>query len=366
MPRLKIIERAGRRLLFGLAGYWRDSLEVIDSVSPGAGLKRILIMRQDRTGDMIMTLPLLRALRRAHPGVELAVVTSPGGAAVLRYEEGSEVIVLRKRPGEFLSTLAAVRKFAPDAAVDMHMHDSTTSFLFTLFSGASWRLHVERINGLPFNVRVRVRLSGHIMDAFTGLLEGLGRELEMDPEDRIPSLSAGEREFASAFWRLSGASPDECVSVNISAGGENRWWGVRNYSELCIRLLSAGLTPLILHAPEHRERACVIARSSPGSLLSPPTATILHTAALIDGTALVISPDTAVVHLAAALGIPVTAMYLPPEKDLPNWLPWKVPNRVLLSDSRASLAGIQPSETFEAARSLLRGREERRDDANRL
>ena len=355
MPRLKILERAGRRLLFGIAGYWRDSLEVMGSVSPGAGLKRILIMRQDRTGDMIMTLPLLRALRRAHTGVELAVVTSPGGAAVLRYEEGTEVIVLRKRPGEFLSTLAAARKFAPDAAVDMHMHDSTTSFLFTLFSGASWRLHVERNNGLPFNVRVRVRFSGHIMDAFTGLLEGLGRDLEPGPADRIPKLSSRERDFASAFWKLSEAFPDKCVSVNISAGRENRWWGVRNYSELCIRLLSAGFTPMILHAPEHRERACAIARSSPGSLLSPPTSTILHTAALMGGTSMVISPDTAVVHLAAAMGIPVAAMYLPPEADLPNWLPWEVRSRVIFSDSRESLAFIQPSRLFEAAMSLMGG-----------
>ncbi len=350
---LKTLERIGRRSLFGITGFWRDSLEIISSVPEGGDLNRILIMRQDRLGDMIMTLPLLRSVRRAYPGVRLTVVTSPGGAAVLRHEEDTGIIVLRKPAGDFISALGQARKFAPDAVVDMHMHDSTTSFVFALISGASWRLHVDRCNRLPFNVRVRVPLDGHIMDAFTGLIEGLGRKLDTDLSDRRPRLSSTETDFASAFWRLSEASPAKCVSMNISAGGENRWWGTRNYSELCVRLLASGITPLILHAPQHRERALNIARSVPGSLLSPPTATILHTAALIDGTRLMISPDTSVVHLAAAMGIPVAAMYLPPESGLPNWLPWKVRNRVLISDSRSSLSTIQPLELHEVAMSML-------------
>jgi len=350
---LKALERLGRRSLFGITGIWRDSLEIIDSVPEGGKLNRILIMRQDRLGDMIMTLPLLRAVRSEYPGVRLTVVTSPGGAEVLRYEEDTGIIVLRKPPGDFLSALGRVRKFGPDAVVDMHMHDSTTSFVFALISGASWRLHVDRFNKLPFNVRVRVPLDGHIMEAFTGLLEGLGSRLGKGLSDRRPRLSGTETDFASAFWRLSGASPEKCVSMNISAGGENRWWVTRNYSELCVRLLASGVTPLILHAPEHRERALNIARSVPGSLLSPPTATILHTAALIDRTRLMITPDTSVVHLAAAMGIPLAAMYLPPEIGLPNWLPWKVQNRVLFSDSRSSLSTIQPLELHEMAMSML-------------
>jgi len=349
----KALERATRRILFSMTSRRASAVDLPPVVPRGSALDRILIMRQDRIGDMVMTLPLLRELGRLHPCARLCLVATPAGASVLRYEEGLEVIRLGRSPWAFLEALSGVAGFAPDAAVDMHMHDSTTSFLFASFSGALWSLHADGRRKLPFSVRVPVPRDGHIMEAFAALLSGLGKPVSPVQEDRSPRIGAGEEEYSSAFWRRSPAAPRECVGVNLSAGGDNRWWGAENYAALCGMLTVAGWRPLVIHAPGHSGRARTVLEASPGALAAPPAPDILHVSALIRGLRLMVSPDTSMVHLAAAHGIPVVGLYLPFDPSLPKWHPWMVPSAVLTADRPCSLASITPLSVFEEAERLL-------------
>ncbi|MBN2585836.1 MAG: glycosyltransferase family 9 protein [Candidatus Fermentibacteraceae bacterium] len=352
---LKKLETGSRKLLFRALASGISSAEIIPSIPPGEDLGGILLMRQDRIGDMIMTLPLIRKLRDIHPGARIGVVASESNSIVLEHEEDLEVIVYRKGPAEFTSSLLQAREFAPDAAVDMHMHDSTTSLAYALASGARWRLHVHRDDRLPFNVRVPAPQDGHIMDAFSGLLCGLGRPFDADGYDRGVRLSGEERNFARYFWDSRGYSPGDCAAVNISAGGPNREWGTDRYLTVCRSLKSMGLVPLVVSAPRHRERALSMGRELEGVLIPPPTPTILHLAAILEGAVLLVSPDTSVVHLAASMGIPVVGMYLPFDPALPKWYPWMVPSRVIMSSRRESLDPVSPEDVSAAVREILAG-----------
>jgi ADP-heptose:LPS heptosyltransferase len=239
--------------------------------------------------------------------------------------------------------------------VDMHMHDSTTSLAYALASGARWRLHVHRDDRLPFNVRVTVPQDGHIMDAFAGLLSGLGRPLDTDGPDREVRLSGEEVNFARYFWDSRDSMPGDCAAVNISAGGPNREWGPDRYLAVCRNLKSMGLVPLVVSAPCHRERAEAIGRELEGVLVPPSTPTILHLSAILKGVVLLVSPDTSVIHLAASMGIPVVGMYLPFDPALPKWYPWMVPNRVIMSSRHESLDPVSPEDVSTAVREILAG-----------
>ncbi|MCK4806157.1 MAG: glycosyltransferase family 9 protein [Candidatus Aegiribacteria sp.] len=316
-------------------------------------LQRILILRQDRIGDMIMTLPLVRRLRKLYPGTRIGIVASESNRIILKYEAGLDVITYRKDPGRFISSLVEARNFSPDAAVDMHMHDSTTSFLYTLSSGARWRLHIDRENRLPFNIRVKAPQDGHIMDTFAGLLSGLGRKVETDGLNREIVLSKDETGFAENFWNRSGILPGDCAAVNISAGGENRRWGIDRYTLVCSCILDLGLKPLILYSPQDFKAARAICRSEPGALFSPVTPSILHLAALIRGVTILVSPDTSVIHLAASSGIPVVGMYLPFDPSLPKWYPWDVKSKILMASDHVSLDSVSPEMVSGAVRTLV-------------
>lgn len=349
---LKKLEILGRRTLHrALVPGW-SSGEVPESV-PDDRLQRILILRQDRIGDMIMTLPLIRRIRELYPGIRTGIVASEYNRIILKYETELDVITYRKNPGGFISSLVEARNFNPDAAVDMHMHDSTTSFIYALSSGARWKLHIDRENSLPFNIRVKAPQDGHIMDAFAGLLSGLGRKVETVGLNREITLSKEETGFAEDFWNRSGILPGDCVAVNISAGGENRRWGTGRYARVCSCILDLGLKPLILHLPSDFEAACAVHLSEPGALVSPVTPSILHLAALIRGVTMLVSPDTSVIHLAASCGIPVVGMYLPFDPSLPRWYPWDVKSEVLMASDHISLDSITPEMVSEAVRTLV-------------
>jgi ADP-heptose:LPS heptosyltransferase len=352
---LKKLEVGCRRLLFRSLTPGAASREVADSVPAGEDLGGILLMRQDRIGDMIMTLPLLRRLREVHAGARIGVVASVANSIILKYENDLETIVYRKGPADFVSSLLQSREFAPDAAVDMHMHDSTTSLAYALASGARWRLHVKRHDRLPFNVRVDAPQDGHIMDAFAGLLSGLGRKLDTNDMDMEVRISPLEEEFAGLFWDGSGCMPGDCAAVNISAGGQNREWPIDRYASVCRDLKEMGTVPLLISAPEHREKAAAILRMAEGAILPPPTPSILHLSALLKGVLLLVSPDTSTVHLAASMGIPVVGMYLPFDPGLPKWYPWGVASRVIMADDHRSLISITSDAVSSAAGEILSG-----------
>lgn len=350
---MKKLEVLGRRILFRALAPGVSSGNVFSSIPAYETINSILIMRQDRIGDMIMTLPLIRRIRNLYPGIRTGVVASESNRIILKYEKDLDVITYRKNPVGFISSLVETWNFSPDAAVDMHMHDSTTSFIYALSSGAGWKLHIDRENRLPFNVRVKAPQDGHIMDAFSGLLSGLGKLIETDSMQREITLSGEETDFAEDFWNRSAISPENCVAVNISAGGENRKWGVERYTRVCSRILELGLRPLILYSPHDSSSAEAVCRSEPGSLISPVTPSILHLAAIIRGVSVMVSPDTSVIHLAASYGIPVVGMYLPFDPSLPKWYPWDVKSEILMALDHSSLDSVTPEMVSGAVRRLV-------------
>lgn len=350
---LKKLEIFGRELIFRIIAPGVSAANTLTALPDGANMDRVLIMRQDRIGDMIMTLPLLRKLREIHPFLSIAIVASESNSIILKYEKDIRVIIYDKSPGKFISSLHAAREFMPDAVVDMHMHDSTTSLIYAVFSGARWKLHIDRENRLPFNVRVKAVQDGHIMDAFSGLLSGLGKEVETGELEREIALSSIETDFARRFWSGVNAAPEDCVAINISAGGENRWWGMDRYMEVCRGIISLGMKPLLLYAPEYRDKAESITLPEAETLLSPLTPTILHVAALIRNVRLLVSPDTSVIHIAASSGIPVVGMYLPFDPSLPKWYPWRVNRRILMAEDNRSLETISSDSVINLVREIL-------------
>mgnify|MGYP006285183723 CR=1 FL=1 len=352
---LKGMETGSRKLLFRFmtAAARRQVRKVVPK---GERLNRIMIMRQDRIGDMVMTLPLLRKMGELYPEARIGVVASESNSIVLKYEKGIQLLPFQKDPAGFLRSIVRAREFAPDASVDMHMHDSTTSFLFCMLSGAFWKLHVDRNNRLPFNVRVPARQDGHIVTAFADLLSGLGKRLDTENLNREPALSGTELEFAANFWSGAGLDPRKCALVNISAGGDNRRWPSENYAAVCRGLANEGLAPVIVSSPADREKAVGITEGCEVSFIAPPTPDILHLAALLGGTALLVSPDTSVVHLAAACGVPVAGMYLPFDPSLPKWFPWKTDCEVVMAKDSRSLDSVKPEILLKAALSVLERR----------
>jgi len=316
------------------------------AVEPAAS--RILILRRDNIGDLVCTTPLLAGLRARLPGAWIgALVTTYNAEVLARNPSLDEVYVyekLKHRSGGLLShlrsrlgQLARLRQQRLDCVLvpapapqalklarslkPERVIASPTSF--------SARLHeVERVFelGQPFGLRGRPGA----MQVFP------------DPARR-----------AELEGRL-GKGP--FVALHISARRPAQQWPLERYAALA-NALAREARVLLLWAPGSRdnprhpgddETAGEVLRAAPAAtpVPTPDLATLVAALSLADR---VVCPDGGAMHLAAALGKPVVALF--GDSPVERWRPWGVPHRVVRPESK-NLADLPLEPVLKACAQL--------------
>ena len=186
---------------------------------------RVLFLRHDRAGDMILSTGLMRAIARSHGTVTLDVLASPANAAVI---EGASyvahtIVFDKKNLKSYFPTAYALRRAKYDAVIDcMVTAPSVTTLLLILASGARHRVGIRgRGNDAAFTVTVpgETRPAAHMVDLLSALAPAFGEPLDAEQRHPTIELSAAERERGDAAW-TPGAS--RRALVNISAGSGER------------------------------------------------------------------------------------------------------------------------------------------------
>lgn len=105
-------------------------------------------------------------------------------------------------------------------------------------------------------------------------------------------------------------SGERLVILLTATSRDDKLWDERHWFTLAQALLERGLTPVLPAGNAlERERAERIAAAVEGVIVAPPL-TLLQVAALLAGASLAIGVDTGLAHLAAALRVPVIALYI--------------------------------------------------------
>src|SRR6185312_13841267 len=120
--------------------------------------RRVLFLRHDRAGDMILSTGVMRAIARSHPTITLDVLASPANAAILEAADyvGEVIVFDKKRVSTYLSKALRLRRNKYDAVIDcMVTAPSLTTLLLVAASGARYRVGIAgRGNDAAFNVTV--------------------------------------------------------------------------------------------------------------------------------------------------------------------------------------------------------------------
>jgi ADP-heptose:LPS heptosyltransferase len=148
--------------------------------------------------------------------------------------------------------------------------------------------------------------------------------------------------------------PEQAViGINISASTKTfKFWGTQNFIELVkyLRMKRPDAALLILYAKNYCDIAQEISRQS-GAKLCDETKTLADFAAVISRLNLLITPDSAAVHLADILRIPMLILtHLP--KGETAWYPTFTPFRVLHAHN-GIVASIALQDVVNASEELL-------------
>jgi heptosyltransferase-1 len=292
--------------------------------------RSLLIVRMGSMGDIIHTLSAATALRRAFPEVSLGWVVEERWAELLctlpeprsgprsprrpLVDQVHTVNTKAWRRSLFSSQtweqiaagLSELRAQRYDVAVDFQ--GAARSAIVSRWSGADvvYGFEQPRENvATMFYTRQVIGRGGHVVEQNLSLAEAVARQPLAMPRVEFPCHEASERECQN---RLAGVG--DFVLLNPGAGWGAKQWPAERYGEVARRLAEDGVKSLINFGPGEEPLMRAVESASKG-MAKGVASSLTELIALTRRAHLFIGGDTGPMHLAAALGVPVVAIFGP-------------------------------------------------------
>lgn len=317
-------------------------------------ISTVLVYRPERYGDMLATLPTLRAIREAHPAWHVTVWTSAQGKEVLEPEaliDRIDVVARRIKDRRKARSMPSY-----DLVLDLIQRDSVLSLWVCAAAArsgvlAGWgkdelQVYYDWARALPNSDEYAMRRG-------LGILELLG--IAPAPVDLSLRYTPEEKAWAAGILR-QWPSP---LLLNMSAHDRRqRFWPEASWAALADYLVRRSDRPILLNAigPE-RESALRIAAVHSERVQPLPLGTRFRdVACLTSQVALFVSPDTSLMHVAGPAGVPTVGLYPLRYEFRWTWIPPGDHVRIVHSRVPRSFHEIPVAEVTAAVDSLLADR----------
>src|SRR5215203_2571860 len=325
--------------------------------------RNILVIDFGQLGDVVMSLPALRAIRERFPNARITIAVGKPGKELLNLagyaNEILEVdrVALRDGPtlvsiGRIAKFVSEVRKAKFDFVIDLHSYYETNILGF--LSGASHRLYSRRPNrSLDFLSNFKPRPAKevpatHLVDRYLDLLKPLG----IQNAARTPMLktnAAADFAVEALLKKEKAQSGELLVGVFPGAGHACRLWPLDHFVELADHLVRNERVRIIVFAgPEERAMVPQMRTIFPTGTIFFDRLTIPQLASAQARLTLFVSNDTGPVHIAAAVGTPVIVILDRPDPH--SFTPVGAQNKVICG---ALITEIPAAEVYRAAHELL-------------
>ncbi len=311
---------------------------------PGGESPRLLVVQIAGIGDLVLATPALDALRERYPGARLDVVASPRAADLLAGHPSVNTVhsfdILRYRnPASLISPAAAgslkhelrpLREARYDALLSMNRVATarggwTLGLLFRALHVPLWVGRNTEGRAPYFDLEVRERDADGVPEALVRLR--VAALLGADASPRSANLAVGAEERARAEELLPGAAA--WAAVLPGANVADKRWPADRFAEVARHLAGRGLRVLVFAGPGEEECARhVAAAAGEAGLDLTGRITLREAAALLQRMRVVVTNDTGPMHIAAAVGAPVVALFGP--TDVRRFRPWAAVERVRL------------------------------------
>jgi lipopolysaccharide heptosyltransferase II len=306
----------------------------------------ILLVRPRLIGDVILTTPIVRAVRRRFPDAHLLYAVEAPAAPVLESNPHlSELIVIRHRAGwrriaEDALLAARLRARRVDVAVDLHGGARSGWLVWATrapvrvgydVSGRQWHYthRIPRPRG--YAPRHSVRNLWDLIAAWDPALGG-GPDPDADPVE-MPIADDARARAGEKLAAIGIRSDDELIVVHGAAGNDFRRWPEASFAAVAAELArDEGRRVIVLGGPADAAVVGAIvtrARRESGSGTGRIDAAIdwplAEVRALMERAALFIGGDSGPMHVAATTDVPIVAIFGPTTPE--TWAPWR-PSRV--------------------------------------
>lgn len=278
--------------------------------------RRILILKPSSLGDIVHAMPALAALRDRFPRAHIAWLVKRQWLGLLERVEGLDAI-WPVEPGlrGWLSVIPRLRAERFDLVMDLQglFRSGTLAWL------AGCRTRIGFVDGregssLFYTHRVPVRIRDmHAVDRYLQVAAALGAKAERGPEFRF-RFPSEDRDEVGRLLSRHGVSPGAAwIAVSVSARWPTKRWPQEFFATALDHLQRDGVGRVaLIGGPDERDdaqRVRSLMQTDPIDLTGGTTLQLLP--ALLRSASLLLTNDSGPMHIAAAVGTPVVALFGP-------------------------------------------------------
>ncbi len=306
------------------------------SSSRASKRERLLLIRPDHLGDVLLTTPAIHALRRARPLAEIHALVGPWSAVALANNENLDAVVTLAFPGFnrsgnenlrspyrlALHAANQIRQIGYSSAVIMRP-DHWWGALVAFLAGIPQRIGYAHHDVKPFLTQTFVQQHPHAVMQNADLITPWAGEITPEKLHYTFSYTDENAAYVRSYLDVWGVLPEHRVFCIHPGAGTwvKRWdaarWG--NVADILIDQLDATavITGTDSEVPLARE---VAAHMTNRSIVMAGDTQVGQLAALFDRSQVVLGPDSGPMHLAAAVDTPTVTLFGP--ADPAEFAPW--------------------------------------------
>lgn len=280
-------------------------------------LRNILFLRHDRVGDMVLSTPVFKALKRSFPAARLTVLASEANKAIIENNPNVDEIIVYEGIRSFMWNS---RSMAYDLAVDLFFAYDFKQAFMTYISGAKYRAGFE-ISGreLFFNVKGPAlmpvkNMAEHMLD--------LAGAVGANKEGCEPEIFLSNRETAEADRLISARGLEESIKIAVHPGAHypSQRWPAEKFGEVIKAIYDEyGVKVLFFSARGEEHLTEQVCGAAEGKAEVFSGLGLRQFIAVLSRCDLLICNNSGPLHIASALKIPTISVMGP--SAYPLWLP---------------------------------------------
>jgi heptosyltransferase-2 len=274
---------------------------------------RILVVQTGFLGDVILTTPLLAALRRHDPEAEITMLVTPSAVPLVRAHPALDHVIVDDKRGADRGLRGLVglvgRLRAGGYTVAVAAHKSIRTGMALRAAGIPRRVGFTTAPAARFYTdRVERPLDRHDRDRLLGLLAPLGIAAGADAAPPALGIDAdAAARAADLLAPLAAGRP--LAAVCPGSAWRTKRWPMAAFAGLVRRLEADGYRCLVLGAPDEAALTAAVVRAAAAGVDLGGRTDLPLLAAIMERAAVAVTNDSAPMHVATAMGTPQVAVF---------------------------------------------------------
>ena len=302
--------------------------------------KNILIVRNDRFGEFLLNVPVIRAVKETFAGSKVILAVDPHVRELAEKVPYADEVIIWRNGKHSLSEIIGFGKSLKEKNIDIAviMNPSKDTNIAVYLAGIPVRAGYAR--KWDFLLTRKIKDLKHL---------GLKHEVEYNL-DLVKIIGAETKDKSLALITDNVGSKEDVVVIHPWTSDPVKQWPEERFRELALRIAKETVSGvLIVGGPEELQKSAIFDNLDKRIKNMTGKTTLVELASLLKKSKLLISGDSGPVHMACAVGTPVIALF---RNDIPGkgpgrWGPWGEGNVVI---EKAGLLDISVDGVLDKVR----------------